>query len=67
MDFTFITYLYNLALSKHLPAYSITCLYCDILFLSYILMSKQEITSHIYLLMIIIHISLHHLSISKHA
>ena len=42
MDFTFITYLYNLAFSKHLPIYSLTCLYCAILFLSHILVSKKK-------------------------
>ena len=67
MDFIFNTYLYNLAFSKHLPAYSLTCLYCAILFLSYILVSKHEISSHIYPLNILINISLHHLSVSKHA
>ena len=66
MDFTYITYLYNLVFSKHLPAYSLTCLYCSILFLSYILVSKHEISSHKYILNIIINISFHHLSISKH-
>ena len=50
MDFTFITYLYNLAFSKHLPAYSLTCLYCTIFFLSYILVLKHEISSHKYIL-----------------
>ena len=67
MNFTFITYLYNLAFSKHLPAYSLTCLYCAILFLSYILVSKHKISSHKYILNIIINISLHHLLVSKHA
>ena len=67
MDFTFITYLYNLAFLKHLPTYSLTCLYCAILFLSYILLSKHEISSHKYLLNINISISLHHLLVSKHA
>ena len=47
MDFTFITHLYNLAFSKHLPAYSLTCLYCVILFLSYILVPKHEISSYL--------------------
>ena len=68
MDFTFITCLYNLAFSKHLPTYSsLTCMYCDILLLSYILVSKHEISSHKYILNIIINIFLHHLSVSKHA
>ena len=67
MDFTFTTYLYNLALPKHLPAYSLTCLYCAILFLSCILVSKHEISSHKYILNIVISISLYHLSVSKHA
>ena len=67
MDFTFTAYLYNLAFSKHLPAYSLTCLYCAILFLSYILVSKHKISSHKYILNIIINISLHHLLVSKHA
>ena len=67
MDFTFITYLYNLAFSKHLPAYSLTCLYCAIIFLSYILVSKHEISSHKYFLNIIMNISIHYLSLSKHA
>ena len=49
MDFTFITHLYNLAFSKHFLAYSLTCLYCAILFLSCILMLRQNISSHIYL------------------
>ena len=57
MDFTFITYLYNLAFSKHLPAYSLTCLYCAIQFLSCILIPKHEISSHKYILNIIISIS----------
>ena len=67
MDFTFITYLYNLAFSKHFPAYSLTCLYCAILFLLYILVSKHEISSHKYFPTIIINISLHHLLVYKHA
>ena len=67
MEFTFTSYLFNLAFSKHLPVYSLTCLYCDILFLSYILIPKHEISSHKYILNIIINISLHHLSVSKHA
>ena len=33
MDFTFITYLYNLVFSKHLLEYLLTCLYCAILFI----------------------------------
>ena len=64
---TNITYLYKLTFSKHLPAYSLTCLYCAILFLSCILVSKHEISSHKYILNIILNISLHHLSVSKHA
>ena len=67
MDFTSITYLNNLAFSKHLPAYSLTCLYCATLFLSCILIPKQEISCHKYLLNIIISISLLHLSVFKHA
>ena len=67
MDFTFITYLYGLAFSKHLLEYFLTCLYCAILFLSCILMSKQEISSYIYPLNILINISLHHILVFKHA
>ena len=67
MDFTFITYLYNLAFSKHLPTYSLTGLFCAIQFLSYILIPKHEISSHKYILNVIINISLHHLLVSKHA
>ena len=67
MDFTFITYLYSLAFSKHLLEYFLTCLYCAILFLSCILMSKQEISSYIYPLNILINISLHHILVFKHA
>ena len=67
MDFTYITYLYNLAISKHLPTYSLTCLYCAIQFLACILIPNHEISSHKYILNIIINISLHQLSVSKHA
>ena len=67
MDFTSITYLYDLVFSKHLLAYSLTCLYCAIQFLLCILIPKHEISSHKYILNIIINIFLHHLLVSKHA
>ena len=67
MDFTFITYLYSLAFSKHLPAYLLTCLYYAILFLASILISKHEISCHKYILNIIMNISSHYLSVFKHA
>ena len=61
MDFIAITYLYNLAFSKHLPTYSLTCLYYAIL------IPKHKISSYKYILNIIINISLHHVLVSKHA
>ena len=67
MYFTSITYLYDLVFSKHLLAYSLTCLYCAIQFLSCVLIPKHEISSHKNILNIIINISLHLLSVSKHA